>query len=379
MQCTRSRARKSPSPSHPHPKCFTHVSVGAIRSLSITIDSEFLASQNFDFDISHWANSSSQVPVCTVEPGTPTDVGIIVNRSFCQGTLTILDDVCYVNHYSLSKSTKLAYHLQLRAADIPPTLAFRRPKAYIYPWPSSGKLLFMKTRGQSTLEQGLPGLMSMNILSPSAWMLPEVTRMALVSLVLPLVEVGPISTNSYSIVRTERVIYDRIFLENKPVRAHCRHCYGFRAGTTIWWRKDGDRAGWRSLVRPQGVSSLSWPELNNDLMYVPYYREDLTTTWVHRPHYPCDPINRHPTLKGNRDKIHPEIASTNRCLGLSYVLIWRSYPDWMRQGAILGFAGGLAEPAQAAFASFLAQQHDHKAAQTGIFVYSNGSVRPTIS
>jgi len=34
----------------------------------------------------------------------------------------------------------------------------------------------------------------------------------------------------------------------------------------------------------------------------------------------------------------------------------------MGQGAILGFAGDLAEPAQAAFATFLAQQHDHKAA-----------------
>jgi hypothetical protein len=80
---TRSRARKSPSPSHPRPKCFIQVSVGATRLLSITVDPGFLASQVFDSDISHWANSSSQVPVCTVEPGTPTDVGIIVSRSFC--------------------------------------------------------------------------------------------------------------------------------------------------------------------------------------------------------------------------------------------------------------------------------------------------------
>ena len=48
----------------------------------------------------------------------------------------------------------------------------------------------------------------------------------------------------------------------------------------------------------------------------------------------------------------------------------------MRQGATLSFAGDLAEPAQAAFATFLAQQHDHKAAQLGGFVYSNGSVWP---
>jgi hypothetical protein len=50
--------------------------------LRITIDHDgFLESQNFDSDISHWANSSSQVPVCSVEPGTPSDVGNIVNWS----------------------------------------------------------------------------------------------------------------------------------------------------------------------------------------------------------------------------------------------------------------------------------------------------------
>jgi hypothetical protein len=79
---TKSRAKILPRPSHPRPKCFTHVSVGATQLLSVTVDSGFVASQKFDWDISHWANSSSQVPVCTVEPGTPTDVGIIVSRSF---------------------------------------------------------------------------------------------------------------------------------------------------------------------------------------------------------------------------------------------------------------------------------------------------------
>ena len=53
------------------------------------------ASQNFDSDISHLTNSSSRVPVCTVELAryfdTPTDVGIIVNCSFCAArTLTVL-------------------------------------------------------------------------------------------------------------------------------------------------------------------------------------------------------------------------------------------------------------------------------------------------
>jgi hypothetical protein len=38
------------------------------------------------------------------------------------------------------------------------------------------------------------------------------------------------------------------------------------------------------------------------------------------------------------------------------------------------FGENLANPAQAAFANFVAQQHDHKAAQLGSFEYSNGSV-----
>ena len=42
------------------------------------IDSDSLDSKEFDLDISHWVESSTQVPVCTVEPGTSNDVGLIV-------------------------------------------------------------------------------------------------------------------------------------------------------------------------------------------------------------------------------------------------------------------------------------------------------------
>jgi hypothetical protein len=41
---------------------------------------------------------------------------------------------------------------------------------------------------------------------------------------------------------------------------------------------------------------------------------------------------------------------------------------------MLSFTGDLADHAQAAFARFLAQQHDHEAAQLGSSVYSNSSV-----
>ncbi len=43
------------------------------------IDIEFLDSHEFNFDISHWANTSSQVSLCSVEPETPNDVASIVN------------------------------------------------------------------------------------------------------------------------------------------------------------------------------------------------------------------------------------------------------------------------------------------------------------
>jgi hypothetical protein len=34
----------------------------------------------FEADISHWANSSSQVSACSVEPSTPHEVGLIVRK-----------------------------------------------------------------------------------------------------------------------------------------------------------------------------------------------------------------------------------------------------------------------------------------------------------
>jgi hypothetical protein len=42
---------------------------------------------------------------------------------------------------------------------------------------------------------------------------------------------------------------------------------------------------------------------------------------------------------------------------------------------LLSFEGNLADPAEEAFANFLSQPHDHKVAQLGDFIYSNGSVK----
>jgi hypothetical protein len=48
----------------------------------------------------------------------------------------------------------------------------------------------------------------------------------------------------------------------------------------------------------------------------------------------------------------------------------------MLQGATLTFAGDLNE-AITAFAKFVSQDHDHKAAQLAQFIYTNGSVSST--
>lgn len=46
----------------------------------------------------------------------------------------------------------------------------------------------------------------------------------------------------------------------------------------------------------------------------------------------------------------------------------------MLQGATLTFTGNQIKEAMTAFAEFVSREHDHKAAQLGQFVYTNGSV-----
>jgi hypothetical protein len=152
------RARRSQSPYLLRPKCSTQVSLHVWFWIATTIDHGFLESQNFDSDISHWANSSSQVPVCSVEPGTPSDVGNIVNRS--SRHCSFVADTSHVNNYSLSRLTSLVCRSQSRVVDIRPNLAFRQPTAYPYPRRVSIKLEFLKTR-RLRLGRDLPGPMSM--------------------------------------------------------------------------------------------------------------------------------------------------------------------------------------------------------------------------
>ena len=49
----------------------------------------------------------------------------------------------------------------------------------------------------------------------------------------------------------------------------------------------------------------------------------------------------------------------------------------MLQGATLTFAGDPINEAVTAFAKFVSQEHDHKAAQLAQFIYTNSSVSST--
>ena len=46
----------------------------------------------------------------------------------------------------------------------------------------------------------------------------------------------------------------------------------------------------------------------------------------------------------------------------------------MLQGATLTFTGNQIKEAMKAFVKFASREHDHKAAQQGQFIYTNGSV-----
>ncbi|KAH9037371.1 FAD-binding domain-containing protein [Lactarius deliciosus] len=50
------------------------------RAISSASQVFYPGSPGFEADISHWANSSSQVSACSVEPGTPQDIGLILRE-----------------------------------------------------------------------------------------------------------------------------------------------------------------------------------------------------------------------------------------------------------------------------------------------------------
>jgi len=74
------------------------------------IDSGVLGSQEFKYDASHWANTSSQVPACSVEPGTPDDVGLTVNLALPPSTNHRTADVSHGD--SFRRLLQIAFRLR---------------------------------------------------------------------------------------------------------------------------------------------------------------------------------------------------------------------------------------------------------------------------
>ncbi|KAI9451168.1 FAD dependent oxidoreductase [Lactarius psammicola] len=50
------------------------------RSISSKSQVFYPGSSGFEVDIAHWTNSSSQISACSVEPGTPQDVGVVLRQ-----------------------------------------------------------------------------------------------------------------------------------------------------------------------------------------------------------------------------------------------------------------------------------------------------------
>lgn len=74
-------AKPSPPQFRLHQKSFTHVCLSTshmyIQCFNVPIHCNTV-SIRWDADIAHWASSSTQDSTCSVEPGNPEDVGIIV-------------------------------------------------------------------------------------------------------------------------------------------------------------------------------------------------------------------------------------------------------------------------------------------------------------
>ncbi|KAI0298412.1 hypothetical protein B0F90DRAFT_1862245 [Multifurca ochricompacta] len=65
---------------HPFADGYITTCENIVRSISPSSQLFYPGSQEFNAHIGHWANSSSQVSACSIEPGTPRDVGLILQE-----------------------------------------------------------------------------------------------------------------------------------------------------------------------------------------------------------------------------------------------------------------------------------------------------------
>src|SRR6266702_1651702 len=95
------------------------------------IDTGSIGSPEFEADISHWATSSSQVSACSVEPGTPQDVGLIASAVIIYPCRLV--DVTRRERRNFTNSPLRAHHSQSRALGTLSIAGARRPSAYTSP------------------------------------------------------------------------------------------------------------------------------------------------------------------------------------------------------------------------------------------------------
>ncbi|KAI0251533.1 FAD dependent oxidoreductase [Lactifluus subvellereus] len=243
-------------------------------SLSPASQVFYPGSQEFNADISHWANSSSYVSACSVEPGSLSDVGLILCEiSSARVPFAVKGGGHITNpgfsstpgvHISMSRFNDIVIHEDSETVEIGAGLTWTEVYKYLVP------------KGINVVGGRIDGVgvAGLTLGGGYSW-----------------------KTNQY--------------------------------GLTV------DTITEFELVLPDGEVKIV-TEKDEDLWFA---------------------------LKGGFNNY-----------GIVTKFTLKSHQQTEVWGAFLGFAEDVADVAQATFVKFLAQRHDHKAAQLGESVYSNGSV-----
>lgn len=126
----------------PSRRCFTQVRISAqyellfggqkiVERVLTTIYSDTddqSGSPEFVVDIAHWTNSSSQISACSVEPGTPQDVGVVVSA------LHALPSLCRMFLTPSLNTTAPAARIDTDTVRNQRWWAHSQPGVLIYPW-----------------------------------------------------------------------------------------------------------------------------------------------------------------------------------------------------------------------------------------------------
>ncbi|KAH9997051.1 FAD-binding domain-containing protein [Russula vinacea] len=261
-------------PSAAHYKATCEMIVQSISSASQVF---YPDSQEFEIDISHWARSSSQVPMCSVEPGTSDDVASILQQiARARVPFAVKGGGHNSNpgfsstpgvHISMTRFNHIAISKDSRTVEIGAGLTWADVYTYLVP------------RGLNVVGGRMNGVgvAGLTLGGGYSW-----------------------KSNEY--------------------------------GLTV------DSVTEFHLVSPNGTE-----------MVVTEADEDL---WF--------------ALKGGFNNYIDQ--------GIVTKFTMKSYPQTNVWSASLKFEGELAEPAEEVFVRFLSRPHDHRAAQMGRFMYSNGSV-----